>query len=117
MYSAELQTQTRPASANKEKASETTKVKSPTNKQTNPTTQTQTTPPKRKSPTKLNSHRSPIRPPSSKLGNPNLDLNCDKRERPPQSKRDRAPSSTGQERLEVSTLPNQTAEIKTNLTF
>ena len=35
--------------SNKEKASETTKVKSPTNKQTNPTAQTQTTPSKRKS--------------------------------------------------------------------
>ena len=46
-HSAELQTQPRPTSANKEKASETTKVKSPTNKQTlllNP---------KRKSPAKL----------------------------------------------------------------
>ena len=39
--SAELQTQPRPVSVNKEKANETTKVKSPTNQQTNPTAQTQ----------------------------------------------------------------------------
>ena len=75
LHLAELQTQPRPASTNKEKASETTKVKSPTIQQTNHTVQTQTTPPKRKSQTKLNSHRSPIQPPSCKLDNPNLELN------------------------------------------
>ena len=63
LHSAEFQTQPRPVRANKEKANETTKVKSLTNQQTNPTAQIKTPPPKRKSPTKLNSHRSPIRPP------------------------------------------------------
>ena len=47
-----------------------------TNQLTNPTAQTQTTPPKTKSPAKFNSHRFPIRSPSSKLNNPNLKLNC-----------------------------------------
>ena len=77
--SAELQTQPRSASANKEKASETTKLKSPTNKQTllfKP--KVLPCPQKRKSLPKLNSHRSPVQPPSSKLNNPNLELNCDK---------------------------------------
>ena len=58
LHLAELQIQPRPTSANKEKAGETTKVKSPTNKQTlllKPKLLLQ-----RKSPTKLNSHRSPI---------------------------------------------------------
>ena len=87
LRSIELQTQTKPVNANKEKASEITKVKSPSNKQTNPAAQTQTTPPNKKSPAKLNSRRSLIRPPSSKLDNPNLELNWDKHERPhPQSK-------------------------------
>ena len=117
LQSAELQIEPRPASAYKEKTSETTKVKSPTNKQTNPTAQTQTTPPKRKSQTKLNSPRLPIHPPSSKLDNLNLNLNCDKRERSPQSKMDHAPSSTGQEQLKVSTFPNQTAETKNKFNF
>ena len=91
---AELQTQPRPVSANKEKAREvtreTTKVKSPTNQPTNPTAQTQTILPKRKLPANLNSHRSPIWPPSSKLYNPNLELNCDKHEHSPQFKMDHA---------------------------
>ena len=94
------------------KACQTTKVKSPTNQQTNPTSQTQNTPPKRKSPAKLNSHRLPIRPPTSKLDNSNLELNCDKHERTPQSKMDHDLSPSGRERLKVSTLINQTAETK-----
>ena len=110
LHSAELQTQPRPASANKGKASETTNIKSPTNKQTQ--LLKQTTPPIRKSPAKLDSHGSPIRPPSSKLDNPNFELNCDKHERSPQSKMDHTPSSTGRKRLKVSILPNQTAETK-----
>ena len=81
-----------------------------TNKQTNPTAQIRTTPAKIKSPAKLNSNRSPIRPPSSKLDNPNLELNCDKYERSLTIQN--GSSSTGQERLKVSTLPNHTAETK-----
>ena len=112
LYWAVLQTQPRAVSVYKEKASVTTKVKSPTNNQTNATAQTQTTPPKRKSPAKLNSHRSLIRPPSSKLDNQNLEMNCDKLEGSPQSKMDYAPSLTERERLKGSILPKETAETK-----
>ena len=106
LHSAELQTQPWPVSSNKEITNEP-----PTNQQTNPTAQTQTTPKKENHRLNL-THRSSIRPPSSKLDNPNLELNCEKLERFSQSKMDYATSSTVREPLKVSTLPNQKADIK-----